>query len=233
MWEPKLYPVLRPFFRYFGSKWLMAKRYPRPKCKTIIEPFAGSACYSLHYPAKQVKLYDINPIICGVWDYLIKSKESEILALPLDFEDVKNTGLCQEARWLVGFWLQPGSRNPGYRKCKRNEWNRVNRQSIADNLKYIRHWTIHQLDYKDVPPDRVTWFIDPPYQGIDGKEYDYNTVIFRQLANWVQQLEGQIIVCEQDGADWLHFKHLHTRNLTGGTGIKQSVEMMYYRERNL
>ena len=34
---------LRPFFGYYGSKWAMARLYPAPQHRTIIEPFAGAA----------------------------------------------------------------------------------------------------------------------------------------------------------------------------------------------
>lgn len=47
---------LRPFFRYFGSKWLVGKHYPAPMHETIVEPFAGSACYSLHHFDRKVVL---------------------------------------------------------------------------------------------------------------------------------------------------------------------------------
>jgi site-specific DNA-adenine methylase len=50
---------LHPFFSYFGSKYRLAKRYPKPQCDEIIEPFAGSAGYALLYPQKQVYLYEV------------------------------------------------------------------------------------------------------------------------------------------------------------------------------
>ena len=35
-------------FYYYGRKKQIAKYYPKPNFNTIIEPFAGSAAYSLH-----------------------------------------------------------------------------------------------------------------------------------------------------------------------------------------
>ena len=35
-------------FYYYGRKKQIAKCYPKPNFNTIIEPFAGSAAYSLH-----------------------------------------------------------------------------------------------------------------------------------------------------------------------------------------
>lgn len=73
---------LHPFFSFFGSKWRLAPSYPRPEASTIIEPFAGSAGYSLRYPAHRVKLFDIDPVVVGVWKYLIAVSERELLRLP-------------------------------------------------------------------------------------------------------------------------------------------------------
>lgn len=107
--------ALRPFFSYYGGKWRDAVRlYPRPEHATIIEPFAGSAGYSLRYPDKAVILYEIDPVIIAVWRFLIAAKVSEILAIPdmpLDgtCDDLK---VCQEAKWLVGFWLNRGTSSP-------------------------------------------------------------------------------------------------------------------------
>src|SRR4029077_10578983 len=105
--------ILRSFFSYYGSKWMLAKYYPPPKYDTIIEPFAGSAGYSLHYAHKKILLYDIDPVVCGVWDYLIKASVDDILRLPTAFHYVTDVpGLCQEARWLIGYWLHKATTRP-------------------------------------------------------------------------------------------------------------------------
>jgi hypothetical protein len=69
---------MRPFFSFFGSKWHVANYYPAPTHSIIIEPFAGSAGYSLRYPEHQVRLYDADPIICGLRNYLIRVTAEEI-----------------------------------------------------------------------------------------------------------------------------------------------------------
>jgi hypothetical protein len=38
---------LEPMFTYLGGKWRLAPKYPPPIHDTIIEPFCGSAGYSL------------------------------------------------------------------------------------------------------------------------------------------------------------------------------------------
>jgi site-specific DNA-adenine methylase len=38
---------MRPFFRYFGTKWRLAQKQPKAR-GTVREPFAGSAGYSVY-----------------------------------------------------------------------------------------------------------------------------------------------------------------------------------------
>jgi len=47
---------LRPFWRYYGGKFRAAPRYPTPTHKTIVEPFAGAAGYSLRVDDLRVHL---------------------------------------------------------------------------------------------------------------------------------------------------------------------------------
>ena len=43
-----------PLFKWFGSKWQSAKRYPPPQYTLIVEPYAGGAGYSLNYCERAV-----------------------------------------------------------------------------------------------------------------------------------------------------------------------------------
>ena len=123
--------ILRPFFSYYGSKWRAAKLYPAPEHKQIIEPFAGSAAYSLHYPDRLVHLVDVDPIIVGVWEYLIAATEGEILRLPTGFSHINElTTTCQEAKWLIGFWLNSGMTAPCNVPSKWMRSKRAERKAI-------------------------------------------------------------------------------------------------------
>lgn len=207
---------LKPFFTYFGGKYRAAPRYPKPAHDTIIEPFAGSAGYSVRNANHKVRLYDIDPVICSVWDYLIHVNPSEVLRLPLVFEHVDTLNLSQEARWLIGFWLNKGCSRPRKSpsawmrngRSRNNMWGEVVRQRIASQVDTIRHWTVANRSYEQVDDSLATWFIDPPYQGKCGRNYRYSTVDFTHLSQWSQTRMGQVIVCEQVGADWLPFQPL-------------------------
>jgi site-specific DNA-adenine methylase len=69
---------------YYGAKHSIARKYPPPEYPTIIEPFAGSAAYSSLYSDREIILIDKDPIIAGIWKWLIGASEDEILELPID-----------------------------------------------------------------------------------------------------------------------------------------------------
>lgn len=52
---------------YYGSKSKIVSKYPSPIHSTIIEPFAGSARYSLKYWENDVILYDKYDVIIRLW----------------------------------------------------------------------------------------------------------------------------------------------------------------------
>lgn len=217
-------------------------KYPAPEHSKIVEPFAGSAGYSLRYPDRNVVLCDTDPVVSGIWSYLIGVGESEVLCLP-DLEHgqtVDDLDIIQEARWLIGFWLNKGSASPCRTPSKwmrsqirpKSYWGPEIRQRIASQLVHIRHWTVLNGSYDSLDVTQsATWFVDPPYQ-LAGKDYRYSSkkLDFDKLASWCQKLCGQTIVCENDGADWLPFKQFHSINSTPGrlrTG--RSVEVVWTR----
>jgi hypothetical protein len=228
---------MKPFFSFFGSKWRVANYYPQPAHNTIIEPFAGSAGYSLRYPNHQIHLYDIDPTICGVWDYLIHSSSEEIRALPIQVNHVDDLRVPQAAKNLIGFWLnkatvQP-SKSPGkwmrdYQSVQSGTyWGHKIRERIALQVPFIRHWTITQSSYVDIPNEAATWFVDPPYQ-IAGKAYRFHDLNYPALGDWCKARRGQVVACENAGAIWLPFKPFRTiKGLEGERGGKKSIEVLW------
>jgi site-specific DNA-adenine methylase len=224
--------VIRPLFPFYGSKWRDARRYPEPHADLVIEPFAGSAGYSLWHQPPRVMLYDVDPIIVGVWAYLIAASEREILALP-DLEVGQSTDdldLPQEAKWLIGFWLNRGSAQPKKTRTAYSArtdrqqlvWGDRARQRIAENVQHVRHWQVFHGSYESATRADATYFIDPPY--IDkGRHYRFSDVDFDHIAAWSRSLPGQILVCEQAGATWLPFSPLASIKSTRG----RSEEVVY------
>lgn len=229
--------MLRPFFSFYGGKWRdTPKRYPKPEYQTIVEPFAGSAGYSMRYADRGVILFEIDPVIAAVWKYLIHVKPREILAIPdLPSEGhVDDLDICEEARWLVGFWLNTGTASPRKRPSKwmRNDilpgsyWGERVRNTIARQVESIRHWKVYNESYDQCGVSGpATWFVDPPYQRA-GKHYKFGAsqIDYKELAGWCKVRQGQVIVCENDGADWLPFESIgNTKTTRAGKRSEEAV----------
>lgn len=239
---------LRPFFSYYGGKWSLAKRYPEPEHDIIIEPFAGSAGYSLRYPDRRVVLIEKNPKVAAIWRYLISADPERILALPdVDERGVDVLEVSDAERWLIGFWLHRVSDRPGR---KPSNWMRRNpdddpkkgmlwgprcRERIASQVVSIRHWIIIEGDYTNAPDAEATHFIDPPYNNIAGSHYPCGPkdIDFDALGSWCSTRRGLVIVCENDGASWLPFRPFaRTMGSTTGTGARRvSAEVVYIQGR--
>lgn len=205
-----------PFFCYYGGKFRSGPRYPAPDHDTIVEPFAGAAGYSTRYPEHEIILVEKDGLVAALWRYLIGVSPAEIRSLkdvPLD-GSVDDLGpVCQEAKWLVGFWLNKGSAQPKQSPSSfmrsgirpNSFWGPVIRERIASQVGRIRHWRLIEGDYTQAPDIEATWFVDPPYQRA-GKYYRVNAVNYLALSQWVKSRSGLVVVCEQDGADWLQFR---------------------------
>lgn len=219
-------------FSYYGTKKRLAKYYPAPKYKMIIEPFCGAAQYSLYGDnwKNEVTLYDSYKVVTDVWLYLIQADKRDILALPdvevgMNLNDIKS--LTDVERNLIGFYINTASAMPKKTVMKRSIWNKA-KLDIANNLYKIYHWTVSNKDYRDIPNGmECTWFIDPPYQ-FGGQWYrDSNSKInYWDLSEWCKSREGQVIVCENTKATWLDFKPLV--NLNGQ--LHKTTEAIWIKE---
>jgi site-specific DNA-adenine methylase len=202
-------------FYYYGRKDKIFKYYPTPKYDTIIEPFAGSAVYSLKNYKKNIIILDKDERIINIWNYLKTATTDEILSLPLlvrgqTLNDEEFNDLTLVQKDLISFFTNPSSAQPKRSVGKFNIWHEKNRKRLSEDVNKIKHWEIVLGDYRDIPNQDATWFIDPPYQGNGGKYYKHGNkdMNYEELADWVQSRQGQVIVCENNEADWLPFRPL-------------------------
>ena len=225
---------MRPFFSYYGSKWIGATRYGPPRRGRVIEPFAGSACYSLRHDCENVRLFDVNPDVCAVWDYLIHCSERDIRALPDAFLSTEEClALPDGPRQLCWWNINYGEGGKRMRKSLRewylhyvntgerigrlahpknrgdHFWGAKRKQLIIEQKPLIVKWSIEQCSYDSIPNEDAHWHIDPPYQGKAGNEYEHRGIDYAHLAQWCRERTGAVDVCEQDGADWLDFEPLY------------------------
>jgi hypothetical protein len=217
---------VRPFFPYYGSKWNIARYYPAPEHELVVEPFAGGVGYATFYGAKRAHLYDADPIVAGVWAYLMRTTPSEILALPELPEvgdSVGNYDLPQEAKWLIGFWLNRGSATPKKSRTAYSartdraqlNWSRRAKERIASQLHMIEGWRVTNAPFDQAEDEEATWFVDPPY-GDKGRFYRVPFQDFDRLGRWCRTRRGLMIACEGPGATWLPFSALGSFKSTRG-----------------
>lgn len=234
---------LFPFLSYYGSKFRAAKRYAAPQQDTIIEPFAGAAGYALNHAHKNVVLVERDPRLVAIWRFLIGATAADVLALPLMGLDQTIADLppCDPAgRELIRAWLQGGARNGknsfssmAKANLARNPdtpafWGKACRERIASQVGAIKHWRIIEGDYTSAPDVEATWFVDPPYNNAAGRVYNYHSLDYVALGDWCRRLRGQVMVCENQGADWLPFRELYsTANNWNSATAKRSVEVVW------
>lgn len=234
-----------PLFKWFGSKWQSAKRYPHPQFDTICENYAGGAGFSLNYCERHVVIYDEDPNIAELWKWIISESTTQLVRdIPTGISegvDIRTLGLTRGQELLLKHWqrtnnvgdcwtISPWGDKPG-------QWTENTRARVSEQIHAVKHWTFGDtFAYIDTP---VTWFIDPPYQ------YNYRyrkglpTVDYSAIDCMVQTIhrDSQIIVCEAVGKkgeipNYLPFVQSHS-SVTSRRKESQShhsKELIYYRE---
>ena len=197
--------VSGPLFKWFGSKWLSSRKYPAPLHDTLIEPFAGSAGYSLrHGDGRNVVLYESDAHLLRLWRWLIEeATEEDVRQIPIQVPegtDIRTLGLTDGQQLLLKTWqrtnnvgdcwtISPWGNKPG-------QWTANTRARVAAEFEAVRGWKIFPEGLKSFTrPPTATWFVDPPYEF----NYQYRSkspVDYSKLGQIVAALPGQQIVCE-------------------------------------
>jgi site-specific DNA-adenine methylase len=206
-------------FYYYGGKRRLARFYPPPKHDVVVEPFAGSAAYSVHHLreglVERAILVEKDPRVCEIWNQLLAMEPDEVLAyaIPKDGDRTSDflvmTSACSN-RIARTAEMTVTKRMPVVLE-------RMFKQ-IAAVLPHVKgRVQVIEGDYTKAPDVEATWFVDPPYhvngrpqqrgmgyaEGCNSDSLDYEV-----LAGWCRRRPGQKIVCEQAGAKWLPFEHL-------------------------
>lgn len=221
-------------FSYYGSKSKVVDLYPKPKYKKIIEPFAGSARYSLKHFENDVTLVDKYETVVKIWKWLQQCSPADILKLPR-FEtgvDLRNCNLSEPELMFLGMCAGISSTSPrykvsGFAGLHNGRKNRF--KNIANQLFKIKHWKIIHGSFEDLDNEECTWFVDPPYQ-FGGHAYVENNIDFPRLAVWCQERRGQTIVCENTKADWMQFNPMV--KMFGGN-MKFTTEAIWTNEKTV
>ena len=191
-------------FPYFGRKARIANAYPAPEFDLIIEPFAGSMAWSLHHRPSLALGFEVDTRVVSLWERIMAATEPEsppILGSKTDDLLVK---LCSYSEHS----LTSGPMTVTSRMLR--DWDSLWRRFLDQGVYAREHLQIVEGSYLDAPDVEATWFIDPPYQRANRRGYLHgaSTFNFVGLAEWCRSRRGQVIVCEQEGADWLPFEPL-------------------------
>ncbi len=215
---------------YYGSKANIIQFYPKPKHDRLIEPMVGSGRYALKYFDRDVLIMDKYDVVIRIWKWLQQCSPQDILQLPRQVNVSQTlddfTFDCDEAKLLMGFLVAYGIEKPRIKPTNKQKFrpNFINfsLQRIAKNLFKIKHWKIEHGSYESIPNQTATWFIDPPYQrGGECYPESSKNINFSSLREWCMSRGGQVIVCENNKAEWMDFKPLITQKTR--TGLQKEV----------
>lgn len=219
-------------FYFYGGKRRLARFYPAPECRVVVEPFAGAAAYSVTHlvglrgstpSVDKVILVEKDKRVYDTWVKLLAMDVDELLSYPIPGAGERTsdfllmTSACSN-RIAHTDEMTVTTRMP-------EVLERMFRRMAAVLPSVRGKIEIIYGDYTMAPDIEATWFVDPPYHvgsraqqrgmgyapGCNAASLDFSA-----LAEWCRSRKGQTIVCEQDGADWLPFEHLRlARNSIG------------------
>jgi hypothetical protein len=197
-------------FSYYGSKRQLAHLYAEPQHDQIVEPFAGSAGYSLHRNRwqKDVLLLDRDTRLVGAWEWLIgEATRATILALP----DLQVGETSTEFLSIASIATRTvNSLNTAVVTPSMVAAWEESRSYLAADISKVKHWHVRAGEYTAAPDVAATWFVDPPYEGFVGDGYVHGSpgLDYTRLAIWIRSRAGQTIACESGVADYLPFEPL-------------------------
>lgn len=222
---------------YYGAKSVIAHLYPEPAYKTLIEPFAGGASYSLRYYDHDVILNDLWEPVYQVWAFVtspdalrwVRERIPRTVEAGTRIEDLTKPGdpiglmylmHAQAAQAAFGMSVRQKI-TPMGAKC----WNENFVERLEFWLPRIRHWQVRHGSYADLPDVTATYFVDPPYQNAAGTKYKESSVDYAHLAQWCQSRRGQVMACDNAGATWMPFVSL-TDHRVAGLKVSENASAM-------
>lgn len=215
-------------FEYFGAKKRLAHTYQPPFYPHVIEPFAGAAHYTIRWKPPQSTIFDIDPEVVAFWRWLQTTPYNKIASLP-PCEGNQLWPIATDHPAIFFYRNLAGSQGNTNTagQFQSNNFVPALRYLLA-NLDYIRTINVIHDDYRNAHNVEATWFVDPPYQH-QGTRYTYGAtgIEYSHLGEWCQNLRGQVIVCEQEPANWLPFTPHRTNQNQANIHV---VELVWYNQ---
>ena len=203
-------------FDYYGSKNSLARKYQYPRYNCIVEPFAGSAGYSVYHLSRNK---DLTAILCDKSEEVVNAWKRLKEYKP---EDLLNAQIPKVGETTNDFFVKMSSTSNAAMKCKKMTVSKmmahaypVMMKRMARLLRILPRIEVIHGSYEDLQDIEATWFVDPPYQRRKGSSCNGDgyakgcravDIDFQKLGDWCKCRKGQCIVCEKEGADWLPFR---------------------------
>lgn len=223
-------------FYYYGAKNQLAKYYPYPEHNLIIEPFAGSAAYSCFHLLKNKELkcllIDKDEKVAECWNFLLNCSEKDIINYPTPKINEQTSD----------FLIMTCAVSNASSKCKSMKF--TERLAKVFNIQKNRILKLFNIrdriqfkygEYFDIKNEIATWFIDPPYQIIKenntifqngngySKKCNSDNINYKNLGEFCLNRNGQIIVCEKSGANWLDFQNFRDNKTSLNKKYKEVI----------
>jgi site-specific DNA-adenine methylase len=190
-------------FKYSGNKQRLLHLLRQPPKGPIIEPFAGSARYSLNYDLDAI-LFEKNKDVYDLWDWLINdATKKDLLELEKmkqpEKVDIRLLNLPKPQETL--FRLTCASVYVG----QLSSWisypqHKVDFSRLISYLPQIKYrFTLGGTDYLQSAGLQGTYFIDPPYMGTSGNYIDgsnkkeLNSVNLNTFTEYINSVDSPII----------------------------------------
>lgn len=230
-------------FAYYGAKHGLAPKYPRPQHSVIVEPFAGSAGYSVYHAPSvdRVLLFDADPAVVDLWNR-VKAMTPDDLDEITDCLAYGDRTSDPILGGLAGSSTLKATLSGAERQITprmRADWPKVRRR-IERTLPHLHKFDVVLGQYSDAPDIEATWHIDPPYKPIllnrdrtltdqAGNAYRVGaeSVDYSHLSAWCTSRRGLVMVCEQSPADWLPFFPLARQVNGAGAGGATRTEVIW------
>jgi len=169
----------RTLFPYSGSKARLIKHLPAPPegTTTIIEPFAGSLAYSMHYRPQRLICAEASPDVRRLLRYLSERFEPRLRyleSLPIERVTInvfaEKHGLSEAEQTLVRLFTSGAYKGQLSSKILYPQHKmKLDHDTIDYFASLGRESFLMADDFRrvyDLPSDDTTWtFIDPPYMG--------------------------------------------------------------------
>ena len=167
-------------WRYSGSKKRLLKFLPSPPLgtKTIIEPFAGSAAYGLHYKPSQLVLAEANTDVRELWNWVATTATAKDLTeleakKPTEKVDIRTLGLSKPQETLMrlsisGAYVGQLSSFIAYPQ------HSFDLSVLREVLPYLQRSVQRPVldDYTKTARTNGFYFVDPPYLKTQGNYID-------------------------------------------------------------